>query len=117
MTSKNVSHIIDKLFWFLIATAPLFLYLIYFINNDVVTFSTFISELGFSFNNSSAIYVFFDKIFSSGFGFLDVITSDSLIVYACYFVCIQLLHFCIDVFLIIIKIAHNFLDKTIDKGV
>ena len=112
MTKKNVFHLVDVIFWLLIAVFPIAAYLIVYAGKgEVVTFTNFLTSLGFGLNTSSPIYITLNAIFGVGGGMLELVTDTAVLLYATYFITIMLLHFIIDCLLIIVRWGHKLLDK------
>lgn len=112
MTKKNLFALIDNLFWLLIALFPLFAYLITLVNAEsVVSFSSYLSSLGFGISTDSLIYTTLYEIFGVGGGLLELVSDTGIMLYATYFVTIMLLHFVIDILLVIVRWGHKLVDK------
>lgn len=112
MTKKNVFALVDNLFWLLIALFPLFAYLISLVNAEsVVSFGTYLTNLGFGISTDSLIYTTLYQIFGVGGGFLELVNDTGIMLYATYFVTIMLLHFIIDILLVVVRWGHILVDK------
>ena len=112
MTKKNAMKVIDTLFWLFIAIFPILVYLITRINaTEIITFETCLTNLGFGVSTTSPIYTTLNTIFGVGGGFLELTTSTGLMLYATYFVTVMLLHFIIDILLVVVRWGHNLCDK------
>lgn len=112
MTKKNTLAIIDKLFWLAIALFPLLAYLIVCINTqNVGSLTTFMTNLGFGLSDTNLIYTTLNTIFGVGGGLLELTTNTGILMYATYFITIMLLHFIIDMLLVIVRWGHHLLDK------
>lgn len=111
MTKKNLFKCIDTIFWLFIALFPLLVYVIQCINGTPGNFVTFINNLGFGISTENIIYTTLHTIFGVGGGMLELVVDTGILVYATYFVTIMLIHFIIDMLLVIVRWGHNLLDK------
>lgn len=112
MTKKNVFHLVDVIFWLLIAVFPILAYLVVYAGKgEIVTFANFLTSLGFGLNTSSPIYTTLNTIFGVGGGILELVSDTGILLYATYFITIMLLHFIIDFLLVIVRWGHKLLDK------
>lgn len=112
MTKRNVMRVIDTLFWLAIALFPLVVYALQSINaTQVISFESFLTNLGFGLNTSSPIYITLNTIFGVGGGLLELTSNTGILLYATYFITIMLLHFIIDMLLVIVRWGHHLLDK------
>ena len=111
MTKKNVFKLVDTLFWLCIALFPLVIYIIQSINGTPADFTTFLGNLGFGLSTNNIIYTTLETIFGVGGGMLELTTSTGILMYGTYFITIMLLHFIIDMLLVIIRWGHCLLDK------
>ena len=111
MTKKNAMKIIDTLFWLSIALFPLIVYCLQSINGSIVPLEQFLTNLGFGISTNNIIYTTLNTIFGVGGGFLELTSSTGILMYGTYFITIMLLHFIIDMLLVIVRWGHHLLDK------
>ena len=111
MTKKNALRIIDTLFWLSIALFPLVVYCLQCINNGVIPMQQFFTNLGFGISTNNLIYTTLQQIFGVGGGMLELVSDTGILIYATYFITIMLLHFVIDMLLVIVRWGHHLLDK------
>ena len=116
MRKRNVSYLIDKLFWILIAVLPLIVWLIVIARIgqltslvDVMT-STHLLPL---MNNS--IFTTLSDIFGST-GVVPLIQNPDILLYMSYFIGVTLIHLLVDFVLFIPRIAMNWLDNLYKLG-
>lgn len=112
MTKKNVMRVIDTVFWLCIALFPLVVYCLTCINNGIVPLQTFFNNLGFGISTNNIIYTTLHTIFGVGGGMLELISDTGILIYGTYFITIMLLHFIIDMLLVIVRWGHHLLDKS-----
>lgn len=112
MTKKNVMRVIDTLFWLSIALFPLLVYCLQSINaTSVISLSSFMTDLGFGISTNNIIYTTLNTIFGVGGGMLELVSDTGILLYGTYFITIMLLHFIIDMLLVIVRWGHGLLDK------
>lgn len=112
MTKKNVLNCIDKIFWLLVALFPLIAYVVLCIHsNEIISLQTLFNSLGLGFNLDSPIYTTLNSIFGVGGGILELVSDTGILLYATYFITIELVHFIIDCLLVIIRWSQNLLHK------
>lgn len=112
MTKKNTLRIIDTLFWLFIALFPLIVYALNCINaTQIVSLETFFNSLGVGVSTNNIIYSTLNTIFGVGGGMLELTANTGLLLYGTYFVTVMLLHFIIDMLLVIVRWGHHLLDK------
>ena len=117
MTKKNIFKMIDKLFWLGIVAFPLIVHVVMCIHNDMsaVSLVDTMTRLGLSFSFESPIYTGLYEIFAVGGGYLELISSNALIVFATYFITIEILHLIVDFLLFLIRWAQNILHKGVKE--
>ena len=112
MTKKSAMRVIDTLFWLFIAIFPIIVYLCTRFNaTEFVSFESCLNGLGFGLSTTNVIYTTLETIFGVGGGFLELTTNTGILLYATYFITIMLLHFIIDMLLVIVRWGHHLLDK------
>lgn len=111
MTKKNVLKIIDKLFWIALVLFPLVVYVVLCFNNNMTDTSLLdvFANLGLDFSFDSPIYTAMYQLFAVGGGYLELVTSNTLIVFATYYFTLEVLHLIIDILLILIRMAQKWL--------
>lgn len=116
MKKTTISDILDNLFWYIIYTLPIILYLFYIcaINSDISVIDFF--NLYFSFASDNIIFSSLVSLFGSE-GVLSLFSSDSFIFYFCsYFVSAFLLHLAVDVLLFVPRFCHKVMGDFFCKG-
>lgn len=112
MTKKNMLKMVDKIFWLTIAIFPLIVYAIHCIHfGDILSLETVLNNLGFGMSTTNIIYTTLNTIFGVGGGMLELTSSTGILLYGTYFITIMLLHFIIDMLLVIVRWGHHLLDK------
>lgn len=111
MTKNSVLVLCDKLFWFLVMLLPLVSFLIILWHSpESATISSAFSAIGLSIVSDNLILTTFESIFGAT-GIFPIFVSNDFLILLTYFSMVVILHFVLDVFLIIIRWAHNLLDK------
>ena len=123
MRKRNLSYLIDKLFWTLVLITPLLFYTFYMLSYrftddtmQVVGFADYIINT-FGINTSGDVYVAFLDIFSSA-DFLGVLNSgnNSLVLYMVYMFIVELIHVVYDVLVFIPRFAHKVVEKMTEES-
>lgn len=116
MRKRNVSYLIDKLFWTFICVLPFLIWLIVIARTgqlssliDVMTDSHLIPLM----NNS--IYTTLSDVFGAS-GVVPLVQNADILLYFSYFICITLIHLLVDFLLFIPRIAMNWLDNLYKIG-
>lgn len=115
MRTKTIENVIDRGFWALLLVMPILAYLI--INHHGS--SDFISVLSqFNINDTNIVYTGLVTIFGSDgyLPFVDTSSTNVLLLYMSYFVCLELVHIFVDVVLFVPKVCVNLLDKYSQMG-
>ncbi len=116
MRKRNVSYLIDKLFWSLVLILPLLIWLIVIARTgqlsslvDVMTDTHLLPLM----NNS--IFTTLSDVFGSN-GVVPLIQNADILLYFSYFIIVTLIHLCVDFLLFIPRIAMNWLDNLYKLG-
>jgi len=113
MTKKNWFKLVDNIFWMLIALFPLLAYVVICAGKgEFITLSALFDNLGLTINTNGLIYTTLNTVFGVGGGMLEIVASTGLIMYGTYFISVMLLHFIIDMLLIIVRWSQRLIDKT-----
>lgn len=115
MRTRTIETIIDRGFWFLVLVLPVVAYCIQLVHFQV-DFASIMQQ--FYINDTNVIYTTLVAIFGTGgyLPFIDTSTTNVLLLYMCYFFCIELVHIIVDVLLFVPKICVNILDKYSQVG-
>ena len=118
-TTKNrFSYKLDKLFWFIVAFAPLFCYLLYVpakstsgepISVALFLLDNFLSGVEFSAN---PVWSAFYQIFSKN-GVFPLFGSEGALYLFFWFVSVELIHLFFDVIVFIPRLAHKWISKAV----
>ena len=112
MTKKNFMKVLDRIYWFVVTLFPFVVFVVLSAHNgQFITLETLFTNIGFGVNTSSPIYQTLYTLFGVGGGMLELVTGNGILLFATYFVTIELLHFIIDTLLVIVRWSHNLLDK------
>lgn len=118
-TTKNrFSYKLDKIFWWIVALAPLFCFLLYVpfknISGTSVTLSTFISDNflnGIAFGEN-VIWVALYNIFSRN-GVFPLFAGEGGLYIFFWFISVELIHLFFDVIVFIPRLAHKWISKAV----
>lgn len=122
MRKRNLSYLIDKIFWTLVLIVPLVFYAVYMLSYrftddtmQVMGFADYIINT-FGINTSGDVYVAFLDIFSNA-DFLGVLNSgdNSIVLYMVYIFIIELIHVVYDVLVFIPRFAHKVVEKMTEE--
>ena len=110
MRKKTIYQIADKLFWFIVMSLPLLVWMIS-ANNGNGNFASVMAELGISSDN--IVYSTLDALFgSSENSIIHLFTSGSTtMLFFTYFIIIELVHLFVDFIVFIPRLAHKWMSK------
>lgn len=112
MRKRNVDHIADTVFWYLLYSLPFLAYLFMFFTANSVPFTQFFTDnLGFVFSSSNPVFSALSQLFGSD-GVLPLFANDSFIIIATWFISVFVVHLAVDIILFIPRFCHKFLSKS-----
>lgn len=122
-TTKNrFAYRLDKIFWFVIQTLPLFSWFIYCFSvtrgseNSFWGFDRFLIEVfGIGNFDGNVVYQALSKVFQYSVSIVPQISflSKSLTALFSWFIMIEVLHVCFDVIVFIPRLAHKWISKAV----
>ena len=116
MRSRTLKLFFDQFMWYLLYMLPLFAMLfIMFRTGQIVDISTVFSSLGLSVFNDNVILTTLTDIFGLN-GVFPLFSSNGILVYCSYFVCVFLIHLAVDFLLFIPRLFENLCDKFTKNG-
>ena len=120
-TTKNrFSYKLDKIFWWIVAFAPLFCYFLYVpaksasgepISVALFLLDNFLSDVAFSDN---LIWTAFYRIFSKD-GVFPLFGSQGAMYIFFWFISVELIHLFFDVIVFIPRLAHKWISKAVQN--
>lgn len=118
-TTKNrFSYKLDKLFWWIVAFAPLFCYFLYVpfksISGEPVSVASFLVNnfLNGSVFGNNPIWAAFYYLFS-GDGVFPLFAGESAMYIFFWFISVELIHLFFDVIIFIPRLAHKWISKVV----
>ena len=120
MRKKTVNHVVDTIFGHLLYFLPIICYLLFMLaepSSGVVTltdFSSFMTSTGFGVLTNNILFTTLESIFGAN-GILPVFAGSAVSAYLTYFIVVYLAHVCVDMLLLLPRIAHNWMNK-LSKG-
>ena len=127
MRKRNVKFIFDKILWGLIMLLPILLYMIYLCSHRISADSVTILSIEYFLHDTLSFFTgvtmddivmssnvgnVFYEFFESGIFLKMPLTASSFISwYLMYIICVELMHICVDVILLLPRICRNWLDK------
>lgn len=115
MRKRQVNHLADTIFWYMLYFLPVLGFLIYLIaepagGTTLVTFSDFLSGIGFNFVADNPLISTLSDIFGAN-GVLPIFqNNDVFIIFAWYFG-IYFCHIAVDLLLCLPRICHKWLNR------
>lgn len=118
-TTKNrFSYKLDKIFWWIVALAPLFCYFLYVpfksISGDPVSVAGFLLDnfLSYTVFGNNPIWVAFYRIFSKD-GVFPLFGDERAMYIFFWFISVELVHLFFDVIVFIPRLAHKWISKAV----
>lgn len=117
-TKTRFSFKLDKLFWWIVAFAPLFCYFLYVPYKSIsgepksvalFLLDNFLSDVAFSAN---PIWTAFYQIFSKN-GVFPLFGSEGALYIFFWFISVELIHLFFDVIVFIPRLAHKWISKAV----
>lgn len=117
MRKKQVNHLADTIFWYLIYFMPAIIYGIICATHktETLTLAQFFETYGFGLTNGNIITITINQIFGAD-GILPLVQDIGIIYVISWFGTTMLLHLLIDFILFIPRLAHNFMEKFTRTG-
>lgn len=113
MERGKIDLIADKVFWGVIYILPIIcLGMLFWQSPSTASMSVVMQNLGLSIVNDNIILMALQDLFGAS-GFVPVFTSNDFLIYLTYYFFVMTAHFVIDLLFILIKWAHNMLDKAV----
>lgn len=117
MRKKTLDNILDSLFWFIVYTLPIILFVVGLVrvkdmqlNSFSDVFSSFQSFMTSFVGSDSLIYTTLNKVCNE---YLNVAFAPAIVAFLTYFSYAMIVHILIDVLLFIVRFAHKYLDKAV----
>lgn len=111
MRKRTIKCICDNFMWYLIYLLPLLCFgILLFKGETTISLLDAFNSLGLGVLPTSDVYVSINSIFGVG-GLVPLFASTDLILYFSYFVCVYVVHLCVDFLLFIPRLAHKWLSK------
>lgn len=116
MRTKSIEILIDRIFWALVLSMPIFAYLFGTFHADPPTFITILSQ--FQIDSNNIVYTTLVSIFGTNgaFTLFDISTTNVVFLYMAYFVSLELLHIVVDVILFVPRVSVKLIDKASTIG-
>ena len=116
MRKRNVSYLIDKLFWTLICLLPLLAWLIVIARTGQLTsLVDVMTDVHLLPLMNNSIFTTLSDIFGAH-GVVPLIQNPDILLYMSYFIGVALIHLLVDFVLFIPRIAMNWLDNLYKLG-
>ena len=116
MRKRNVSYLIDKLFWTLILILPLIVWVAIMIQQkQFIGLTNALIQMNLFPKIDNSIYTTLLSVFGEN-GVLPLLQTPDILLYFSYYVIVNLIHLFIDFLLFIPKIAMSWLDGLYKLG-
>lgn len=113
MERSKIDLIADKVFWGIIYILPIVcLCMLFWQNPASASISIVMQNLGLGIVNDNVILTALQNLIGSN-GYIPVFTSNDFLIYLTYYFFVMTAHFIVDLLFILIKWAHNLLDKVV----
>lgn len=110
MRKRNIAYFFDTLMWYLLYLLPLIAFIISFCLGQNLTFSSLFFGIGLDIVSDNIVLITLVSIFGST-GVFPVFSSNDLLIYLTYFICVFVIHILVDFLLFIPRFCHKLLDK------
>lgn len=110
--NSKVNEISDKIFWGIIYLIPIICFIIFTWQNGATTIATTMQSIGLGIVNDNMLLTALESLFGAS-GYIPIFTSNDFLIYATYYMGIMLIHFTIDILMIIIRWGHDQIDKAV----
>lgn len=119
MRKRNINHLADTLFWYILYILPVFLYVLYIFampstSTSVVNFSDFLNTVGINLHSDNIVLTVLTEILGSN-GILPLFANQTPLIIFSWFVSVFLCHLLVDVLLFIPRLFHKY-EKSLTQG-
>lgn len=101
-----IGHFFDNFMWYTIYLLPLVLLFVYWCKTGVCTLADTMDWSGLGFVTDNIVFTSLNDIFGVG-GVFPIFTNTSFLIYLSYFICVVIVHLCVDIILYIVRLCHN----------
>lgn len=115
MRKRLVNHIADTGFWYVLYFLPVLAFLIYMFSLEsgavtLIGFNEFLQAIGFSFVLDNPLSSIFADIFGAN-GLMPIFQTNDIFNIFAWYISVYLCHICVDLFLLLPRITHKFMNK------
>lgn len=116
MRKKTLNCFFDNLMWYLIYLMPLIIFVFYNINSGTLTsLGSIFDSIGLNILTDNVVLTTLSDVFGTG-GVVPIFTNSDILIYMSYFICVYLVHICVDVLLFIPRLGHKWLNEFTSGG-